>query len=614
MRLRSRGPAVVLGLALAVQVFATFHQFPPREIVSPWPVFRGDFNQHFYYAHQSADFFRRTGRLWGYDTNFMAGVPGPTIVDDNKLLALLFVALPFVREALVFKLFIVLSMLAPPLLVWLGARGLQASPGAAAAAAALATLYWVLDGFVGFFREIGLFPFNLASALLPAAAGLAHAFLRTGARKLLVVMVSASPLVLVHYLMPLLLAPVFGVLLLVHCRRTRRALAFLGWGALLLAWVSLWLIPFFRTAAMKTPSGTFWVFPFTWLLRELFTEHENTFNTITWSSLVARNLIWFLGVWGIVRLARGGGAGRAAALAAGALVFLLMAYGGLWWSAIASLQPYRFVIPLTFLLAVPAGSALAALVREAAAAPAPLRPVLALAPLLLVPTLWTDFGVYHRNVRETTGPLQASMQEAELKFIDFLKERTDESGRILFENHFIFKFPCHLPLLLRRQLIGGPYPHSFILHNHANFNSQRQVLFGRKYVEWDEPGLRRMLDLYNVRWLVTLAPPCPEPALDWARSRPALFREVQDFGSVVFFDVLRAGDWFLEGGGRVEAEPGRIRLRGLTAPVTAIKYHWFDGLRAEPEALLERVAHPDDPVGFLRVRNGSVRDLDLVLR
>lgn len=605
---------MVLWLALAVQVFATFQQFPVREIVSPWPVFRGDFNQHFYYAHAAAGFFRATGRLWGYDTSFMAGVPGPTIVDDNKLLALLFVALPFAREALVFKLFIVLSMLAPPLLVWLGARGLQASAGAAAAAAALTSLYWVLDGFVGFFREIGLFPFNLASALLPAAAGLAHAYLRTGRRSLLALMVATSPLILVHYLMPLLVAPVFGVLLVVHARRKRRVLAFLGWGALLLVWVSLWLVPFVRTAAMKTASGTYWVFPAVQLLHELVLEHQHTFNTITWSSLVARNLVWFLGVWGLVRLARGGAGRVAAALGTGAAVFLLMAYGGTWSDALASLQPYRFVIPLTFLLVVPAGCALTGLIRDAAAAPAPLRPVLALAPLLLVPTLWTDFGVFHRNVSETTGPLQASMVEGELAFVDFLKERTDGSGRILFENHFYFKFPCHLPLFVRRQLIGGPYPHSFVLHNHANFNSQRKTLFGRKYAEWDEPGLRRMLDLYNVRWLVTLAPPCPEPALDWARARPGLFREVRSFGEVVFFDVLRAGDWFLEGGGSVEAEPGRIRLRGLTAPVTAIKYHWFDGLRAEPEAPLERVAHPDDPVGFLRVRNGSLRDLDLVLR
>jgi hypothetical protein len=203
------------------------------------------------------------------------------------------------------------------------------------------------------------------------------------------------------------------------------------------------------------------------------------------------------------------------------------------------------------------------------------------------------------------------MAPKELEFVEFLRRRTDRSGRILFENHFYFQFPCHLPLFLDRELIGGPYPRAFVKHNHANFICAEKILFGRALSGWDEGGLARALDLYNVRWLVTLGPPCPEPALPWARARPALFREIGDFGSMVVFEVPREGNWFLEGGGEVDARPGRIRLRGLTAPVTAIKYHWFDGLRAAPDVPLERLDHPDDPVGFLRVRNGGVRDLDV---
>jgi hypothetical protein len=81
----------------------------------------------------------------------------------------------------------------------------------------------------------------------------------------------------------------------------------------------------------------------------------------------------------------------------------------------------------------------------------------------------------------------------------------------------------------------------------------------------------------------------------------------------VAYRMERRGSWFAEGAGSLEAAPGRIALRGLTAGETVIRYHFHPRLRARPDVPLEPARVLDDPVGFIRLRNGAVRDLELVL-
>ncbi len=62
---------------------------------------------------------------------------------------------------------------------------------------------------------------------------------------------------------------------------------------------------------------------------------------------------------------------------------------------------------------------------------------------------------------------------------------------------------------------------------------------------------------------------------------------------------------FIEGGGRVEASPGRIRVSDLSPGLDGsvlLRYHSVPYLKASPSVALEPEYREDDPVPFIRLR------------
>jgi hypothetical protein len=276
-----------------------------------------------------------------------------------------------------------------------------------------------------------------------------------------------------------------------------------------------------------------------------------------------------------------------------------------------ALQPHRFIIPLGFFAAVPAGWGLARLLGA-------LRErrwqawVFALVLLtILAESTWT---LRRRNLGTGVDPAEAGIA-------DFLSGEADDDGRVLIETGYIvtpaapgssrrigmFRFTL-LPLDQSREFIGTDHMASIIAERYASFQGGR--LFDRPITHIDHFTLRRLLDRYAVSTVIACAPETRRH-LD---GFPEILVPTRDFADCRGYRVRDAvTSRFLEGGGVARARLDRIEIRQAEGERLVLKYHWIPALATEPPLPIEEAPQPGAPVGFIAIRRGTTRDFDVVV-
>ena len=97
-----------------------------------------------------------------------------------------------------------------------------------------------------------------------------------------------------------------------------------------------------------------------------------------------------------------------------------------------------------------------------------------------------------------------------------------------------------------------------------------------------------------------------------------MIKVLVDDGYVLIGRVMGFEGDFIEGGGRVEASPGRIRVSDLSPGLDGsvlLRYHSVPYLKASPSVALEAEKREDDPVPFIRLRPpAGTRSVDLEIK
>ncbi len=587
---------IALALALLLHLLGVYLFLPARgEIFNDDPIAYWDYPLHFYQAFSAIEHLKASGRTWGYDPHLMAGYPNNTVYDVGyKLNELWVAAFSFLGLGRAYKILVYLSFLLPPFLIFAAARKFGL-PFRESAAAAIATVFfWRLDntfngtdggvaGFVGF----GMFTFALACFLAVLFVAVFYRYTREGRMGDLILLFLLAPLlVLLHLFSALIVA--LPLLIIAIAFRPKRVLPYAAALILCAAW----------TLALNL----FWIRPF------LAYRHWTTGNpanlqnfAITLQYFLVRGgarALPFLLFFSLIGLSRRDRFPRAlaAALAAGAVFLLLLSTVGAGASSlIASMEPHRFLGPAKVLLLVPAAAgALSALspVRSRA-----LRALLLLGACALL--------IAHLP---STGRLRAGYPERAWAFIELLREKTDPSARVLIQDsdprHPGQFFGSHVPFLrlhLDREQIGGFYGFVPLRHSFADFSYN--FLFGRDLEDFPPPELERYLDLYNVKWIVAWS----DLARNYFHAYPGL-RQIakkkrgrEDY--LYLFEREAAPGFLVAGKGEVRADYDRIVIDRASPGEIVLRYHWMEGMRAEPETPLEPVRLLDDPVPFIRLVN-----------
>jgi hypothetical protein len=650
-RLRQARPAIGLLVAVfVVHAIQVVRLFPtPRALLdNDHPVILVDHALHLYHGALGSRFLRDHGTTWGYDPFFMAGYPETPVWDSSSNLSILFQALagggyhPRAYNV---------GLLACSILVLVSIPAGAAASGLGLSEIALAALLgWLYFhcGWPDTFWRSGLFAFVTASGGVVLVIGLLLRFdRRPGVGRWCAVALTGAAVWFVHVTLPILIVgAVVGFMLATARYRCWRRYAALVAAAIFAALVNLvWLVPLWRFRGIRS-AGSFFMAPTSgWFLIQTYLSA----NIDTRLGL----LILVLGVAGLVVWRREGRRIQAATFGGAALVCLALALFGGQWSVTRTLEPLRFVVPLHLLLAVPAGSALARVSarlvrgfggrRRGVVLTALAWSVALAAAVVTVPGLFRVMA----GQLAVERPLVAGLRPEMNRLVRWIRDNTDPSARILFEDQLRLyedtdpestHWTTLLPFLLKpdtRQFIGGEYQMAFITHHQfASFGDFH--LGGRPIDFWTPDQLRDYCDLYNIGWIVCWSPLSSLCFDQWdqahrvatlprhnSRNRPPsdnsyvrealIARGGPDLatryisageGHYVIYRVERSHSFVRTGQGHFTGvDLNRIELTDLVPSEGAVvlSLHWLDTWRTDPPLPVEPFPVPLDPVPLVRI-------------
>jgi hypothetical protein len=573
----SRWSLVVVAL---VHLAGCLYYFPPTDLLSGEPIFTGDYAFRFLDSEHMVPRLR-AGASFGYSTRAAAGYPtGLAGWLNHKPFMLLLAAVPDASHPIVFNLAVLFALWAPPLLVYATARRFGLDRDTSSVAYGLFLFAWYGSTLFRFFWGGGSVLFVDAALLAMWAIALAHERWRTAGG------------------VPLLAATVAATVPWIHP---------LGSGVLMIGFAAVWLFPasgqqrladLVRLTVAVVLANAPWLFI---ALRQSHLRGELWYPVYLGG---IENLVFDL-VKGPFHLAAANEEAAvlapllAAAITAGArletsarrlllftaVVSAIVAYFGTALG-LRLLQPYRFGIPLAAVLAILAAPLFADVLRGRGS---PARFALA---FVLLAVLADRVRVASR----IDAILGAGLSNDETWALAALRaheprEGWQNAGRVLTEcelgadaepgrprvHRVQYSFAA-LEWYLPAEFVGCPLLQSATPEEPLSFWIGN--LLWRPLTTYDADTFGDVLDLYDVGFVVTVRPGTRERLRAFS---PRLTLAAEQ-GRVALFTVDRRTTRVRRGPGRAWSDGEAIFFETDRAEPAVLRYHWVDGLVAEPAA------------------------------
>jgi hypothetical protein len=596
-RVRASNRRRWLAALAVIHLLGTLYFFPVQHLFDARPVVSVDHAVHYNQCLRAKNVFWSSLRLDCYSPYFMAGYPAGSIFDIDVKGAELFSALVPLPAAVGLKLFILFAYLTMLPSVYRGARMLGFRVEESALGAMLLLAYWHWGRpFASDFRFVGMFSFVFATHAVLYLTGLMRRFLAAQRGRTLFVV---GPVAFLVHVLTVVMAAVSlsSVCIIDRARLNRRRLELLFLWALVVVFVNaLWILPLLRFLPYKVPTEAYYQLggPAE-LARQL------------WKPTGAVALALFaLAIAGSWRLARARRAAVGMPCAVTSLSMLLLSACGVYLPGVDQLEPGRFLFSALVFAAPLAGVGAAWLigvvsrcaggarrnwVREAAVVG------LALAPLPLA--MLDAKAFYHHTLSVDLPPRVERFRRGIVSVVQPGARLMIEEGTArAYEGSFL---PALLPSETRVEQIGGPYPHTPLLHHRITFDGD--ACLGVPFDRWDPATLMERLAFLRVRWIATTT----DAATRFVAALPGVEVRWRD-GPYTLWELPGASPTW-----KLEADYNRIRasLEVGTRPVV-LPYHWVEGLRAEGGNEIVPVLRDDDPVPYVCVRR--VRVTPVVIR
>lgn len=566
-----------VAVLLALHVAATWILLPPGEIFRNRPLYVMDqpVNAHRVYIYREALY--RSGVPWGYDPAVSAGIVVNPYQDiGTKPQEVLGALAPFLSPPAVIRFCIFLVALTLPVWTLLACRRLGLPPDFRICV--LLTLLapaWLYGNLAKYF-EWGVVSYAASSYFVPYALALFLAFLaRPDARRYVALLIGGSVHFFLHILGPVVIAPygVLGALVTRGLKLRWRILALLS--PLAIAAInSFWFLPaVLGFAAPRAPRP-----PAAWVPHMTYLSWADLLGIMTPDRILVVLLGVALAIFGTRALSRQAGARAAFAFTLSGLFALALKFFGSFAPLMAEMQPARFMYPAFVLLTLPIGAAFATVLRKLRL---PAGPVVA-----GIAILAALGGVLLGK------PAPIPLPPSPDPLAQLIQRRTRAEDRLLVQApSYAAKV---LPLYLGREVVGNTFPD---LNDPAQFDQAR--LWGRSLDAWSPSELRSALDRWGITWALARSSE-PRALLAAALGPPA-----DTAGAYAAYRVTPAPTRFLKGSGRIVPAVNRLSLSGLRAEdgLVVIKYRYHPAWQAPHGAQVLRYAIPEDPVGFIALRN-----------
>ena len=576
---------LAIGLLLLAHVGLVFRSYPVDVFLAGDIPLKGDVARYFATAHGSAE----CGGLFGYDPYFMAGYPvGLWNSMGKKGYELAHLALPMLGLPHLFYVVIVALCLLSPVLLWAALRLHTQTRRRAFILFILILVYWHLSSQVSYFWNFGNVFFPAVSCWVVMMCAAAQQVLR-GRRCLLNAVwigVLATAVFYCHSVALVAAAIALLAVLLVHGigRLGGRQWSWFAGAFVLFILLSMgWLIPLLQSRADCLAQPKLW---FQGGPRHLVMD---VFSDRAYQHHFDRNFLYPLaivaGLAGSVAAWRKEGRNLVFALGLGAVGVLLLAHLGFLFEPLRAIQPYRFTIPATILLLLPAAYGLDAGLAVYLHCGRRERLVI----LLLIALLMPGFTAY---LIDLTWPRDAiGITKARRQVIEQIRQMPIK-GRILCDDiglGHILPYTCGVPVL------SGLSSQAFLKHRFAGIDEEG-IAFGAKPDAWDGETLSDYLKAYAVEYAIFSS----RAWLQFAAKSDSPFIAGKTVAGHAIFRVRDADlDYVLEGEAEVSADYNEINVKGASGPIL-LSFHFADWLTAGEGVTLEPVTVLDDPVPFIR--------------
>lgn len=613
--------AVLAISALFNFVCASIH-LPVWELFSDAAIHHSNHTLHLYHMGLTRD-LAADGLANGYDPTFGAGYLGGLRYNGGgKMMALIGLLFsPLASDIVIYKAYVFVVSIAGPLFPVLAARLLGCDVLQLAFVALLASALWWASPFI-FFTTGGM----------PSATGsefiglylIAHVVLFIEQKRGLLAAIAIGLAAAFLFLMHPHFAPSVGLVALAFLAFNWKKLTPRTFALLAVVVPIIALLPNAPWMVDRPSFNTGYALP----------HHNTVFPDVIWSEALGQYgpmrgffgefgsegaRVYTLIVLGLVAAlfwARGDRTRFIYPLVVGGIALTLLGVFG------PAIEQLRFMElnrqrPVAYLLfAIPAAIGLAELVRRAVSARTRVSAIaarggIAMAALLCAAVAYelqkelnwfTPDRKFSPSPRHygVAPPQAAKLDQDRQAVLDWIAQRTDKSGRILFETMNAERWSSMTVFFahrIDREYIGGPFPHWLT----ADFFNGR--LFGKPLTDFSDEALKRAFDAYNIRWIVTFN--------DASATRMAEVDSVRPVGEAGIFrmhEVTRSPSFVLHGSGQlVEARTNSLIFDDLSGEDVIVSYNYHEALISTPPAVLSPASVPGAETPFIRIQNPPKR-------
>lgn len=550
------------------------------------PIIQDDYALHYANAIEVVTNILGRGVPWGYSTEYCGGRLSFGIDDIWSALFLLLFA-PLIGNAIAFNLSILAGFATPPLSIMFLLKSYKCNRMSVFTGTIMTML--AVNGMIPIrsFYYTGCYGFVIATSLCFFLFGILNQYIETKKPVLIVAMVFwGSICILTHPLSAIIFLCLSAPQIIINRKKLKAInVIYIITAGIVSIVLNLftWLLPLYLHNESDHSEK----------VTNMQTDLFLIFDILKHNKAFAILLLLFL--LSLIKIYRDKSSFDKFPWIISSLIFLLISFFGSQ-IGLSTIEPSRFIIPLIFLMIVVSSINL----RRITFGENVLQLIILAFFIILIIRPMPDysFGI--------NGFSSAK------KMLMVLKNSGDSQGRVLFQDSYDHPyFDCHfsalIPVYTNRETTANTYRLNYPVY--PQFVENR--LFGSTLEHISESQLKHNFKLFNISHIVTYNIYAKEFFDTSKLVEPLAYIEnfaiytTKNFEDNLCFDCIA----------EIEAENGIINVRNAIDTVTILKYHYFKALKTIPDSLtIEPVFLSGDPTPFVRVRNGTATDFQIMCR
>jgi hypothetical protein len=581
---------------------------PMRNInhIGEYPISHGDYPYHYGQVLTNLEIFEKYGQVWGYSTDFYAGyLTGITTTVSSKMW--LFFAylsknlgIPVIVS---FNVFPIVLLFFIPFLFYFSIRRFDLDPLDSILATFLMIIYFWSSDIFNYFIKWGVISFSFSIFLVFFC--LSHLYHFVNKEKDIVInsIVLALLISLAGWIHPLSVIYLITGSTIILIADIKKVSPYKFIMLIIICIIAIlvqlpWLYPFLSIKSFPNAS----------IGNQFASQQFNMAGGLLGikNDLIGRSdnaslhrLLIFFSIYGLYHLWKIKQKVVCVFFGLFPLVLLFLAYGGAF---VNSLEPKRFGPNAFLILIIPASVGIMFIVRIFLKEKSDYLTRFGIFIFLFV-MIWPQLVIIRKDLWHYSL-IHAPSSETNL-VIKWLKENTNEDGRILYENSYYgynndieigflnISSAGYISLASGREFVGGP----------MEWNGPLDFIYGKisgipiEHISINE--ILQFVEIYNVHWIVVYS----NGSKSFFNKYPRNFIKV---GGIKYFDIYKVSspsDFFILGKGKITKEKGELLISQIEGNQIVIKYHWVPFLRSYPEVDIKREIIKNDPYGFIKISN-----------